>query len=52
MWKREVAHNCQVVFLSSYNTCNFASEESNYGNENIAAIVFASVYFDEPVPKV
>lgn len=43
IWKREFADNCQVVLLSSYNTFNVASEENNYGNENIATIVFASV---------
>jgi hypothetical protein len=41
--KRKVATSCQVVFLPSYNTCNVASEESNYGNENFAALLFASV---------
>jgi len=39
MWKREVADSCQVVFLPSYNTWNDASQENNYGNGNIAAVV-------------
>ena len=35
--------SCQVVLLSSYNTCDVASEENSYRNKHFAAIVFASM---------